>query len=86
MGVTHVTRYIVTAHANDWRLHNWGGGGGSCVSRNASGRTKEYQELLDPTFYLDMASGIVLGLIAGVVQCAADVGEEMVQEERARSN
>jgi hypothetical protein len=28
--------------------------------------------------------GIVLGLIAGVVQCAADIGEEMVNEERAR--
>jgi hypothetical protein len=31
-----------------------------------------------------MASGMMLGFFAGVVQYAADVGEEMVEEERQR--
>jgi hypothetical protein len=39
---------------------------------------------LRPNILSGLASGIVLGLIAGVVQCAADIGEEMVNEERAR--
>lgn len=37
---------------------------------------------LKPNILSGMASGIALGLIAGIVQCAADAGEEMVQEER----
>lgn len=31
-----------------------------------------------------LATGVVLGCLAGVVQCAADYGEDMVEEERQR--
>ena len=37
-----------------------------------------------PSILSGMASGMMLGFFAGVVQYAADVGEEMVEEERQR--
>lgn len=61
-----------------------GGAAAGAAFRGMQVAQKSTRATVRPNILTGLALGIVLGFLAGIVQCAADVGEEMVEEERLR--